>query len=142
MAFVYRSTSLLPRLRNLTLARPACATLKSSVRLQATTTTTASEDQIKSYNEIPGSGTLQSLYKFLLKDGISRMHVSQQESRDKYGPIYREMLGPFKTVYVFDPDVVQQVFRNEGQYPSREPSPPIWQLYKKERGHSEGVFTL
>ncbi|XP_031563666.1 sterol 26-hydroxylase, mitochondrial-like [Actinia tenebrosa] len=142
MAFIYRPTSLLPRLRNFTLARPACAALKTSVRLQATNTTTASEDQVKSYNEIPGSGTLKSLYNFLLKDGISRMHLTQQESRDKHGPICREILGPHKTVYVFDPDVVQQVFRNEGEYPAREPSSPIWQMYKKDRAHSEGVLTL
>lgn len=70
------------------------------------------------------------------------MHLVQQESREKYGPIYRDVMGPHKTVFVYDPDVVQQVFQNEGQWPTREPAIPIWQMYKKDRGQSEGVFTV
>jgi hypothetical protein len=74
---------------------------------------------------------------------MATTHVKQQirvrNTRKEYGPIYRERRGHYKTVFVFDPDVVQQVFRNEGKYPAREPDLPMWSKHKKDRGQSEGV---
>jgi hypothetical protein len=145
MAFVCRTNFSLQRLRSLTFARSAYALKNNafaSVRFQTTSTSTASEEQVRSFNEIPGSGTLKALISFFVKDGMSTMHLKQQEARKEYGPIYREILGPYKTVFVFDPDVVQQVFRNEGKYPTREPDLPMWSKYKKDRGQSEGVLSL
>lgn len=102
---------------------------------------TTSNEKILPFEQLPGSGLIQGIYSFLLKDGFSKIHLIEQESRNKYGVLFRQNFGPFNAVYVCEPDLVQQVYQMEGKYPRREPELPQWTKYHKDRGiASNGIF--
>lgn len=66
--------------------------------------------------------------------------VSQLEGLRQYGPIWKARFGLILTVHVADPALIEQVLRQEGQYPMRS-NISSWKDYRKLRGHHYGLLT-
>ncbi|CAH1793199.1 unnamed protein product [Owenia fusiformis] len=56
-----------------------------------------------------------------------------------YGPIYKEKLGSYEHVNIFDPDDAEYLLRRDGQYPQRVQF-PAWDLYRRDRNLSMGLL--
>ena len=65
---------------------------------------------------------------------------SQAEQHQRYGKIFKEKLGPNTQLHVADPDLFEEIYRNEGQYPERPPM-QSWRLYRRVTGRPEGILT-
>lgn len=76
------------------------------------------------YREIPGPNYWE-LFKLFrsggLMDGLDFFTVTSK-LHERYGNICKlpGFLGRKDTVFVYDPDDIEKIFRNEGQYPIRE----------------------
>lgn len=64
----------------------------------------------------------------------------QRRFHDKYGPMFREKLGPVTNISVADPDLVEEIVRSEGKFPNRPPY-ASWTMYKKIRKQANGLMT-
>ena len=101
--------------------------------------------ELNPYAKIPGPRGLPvigTLLEYARDGGYKRWHEIQQERCREFGSIYREDIMSFKTVTISDPDDIENLFRHEGKYPTREPQLPIWMQYKKERKQAHGVSSL
>ncbi|ELU02696.1 hypothetical protein CAPTEDRAFT_199669 [Capitella teleta] len=66
--------------------------------------------------------------------------TKQAEQHAQYGRMFREKWGPHWQVHISDPDLIAQVYRQEGKYPNR-PSIRSWQLYKEKNDLPMGLTT-
>ena len=53
--------------------------------------------------------------------------------------MFKEPMGPITNVSIADPNLIEEVLRNEGKYPFRPPY-DAWMLYKKLRNRSKGIL--
>lgn len=144
-----RSISYVPRVIKNAIAGSFCSSLNAIRRRDSITirrshsaseTSISNNENVLPFNKLPGYGSLHGLYTFFLNDGFSRLHLIEEESKKKFGPMFRQNLGPFNTVYVCEPDLVQQVYKMEGKYPKRDPAIPLWTKYREDRGRTEAIF--
>ena len=64
-------------------------------------------------------------------------HIVMKERQDQYGPILRNKMGPFNTVFISDPDAIENFFRQEDKYPERvvfEPWLAQWKELEQQYG--------
>ena len=116
---------------------------QSLIRLQQTQAVETAE--VKPYSEIPGPKGLPfvgTLFDYVRDKGHTKIHEIQQDRVQQYGEIYREKIVDYDTVIISNPDDVEYLFRNEGKYPQREPSFPLWMKYKEDRKQANGVSSL
>lgn len=66
--------------------------------------------------------------------------MSQMEGLHQYGPMWKASFGPILTVHVAKPELIEQVLRQEGQYPMRS-NLSSWKDYRKLRGLHCGLLT-
>ena len=64
----------------------------------------------------------------------------QRRYHAKYGRIFKEQMGPITNLSIADPQLVEEIFRNEGKYPNRPAYDP-WLLYKEMRKRSKGIMS-
>lgn len=64
----------------------------------------------------------------------------QLEGRSKYGPVWKARFGPILTVHVAEPDLIEQVLRQEGHQPMRSDL-SSWKDYRRLRGEGFGLLT-
>ncbi|KAG8514587.1 LOW QUALITY PROTEIN: Cholesterol side-chain cleavage enzyme, mitochondrial, partial [Galemys pyrenaicus] len=93
------------------------------------------------FSEIPSPGNngWLNLYHFWRESGFHKIHYHQMQNFEKYGPIYREKLGTFESVYIIDPEDVALVFKFEGPNPERFQIPP-WVAYHQHFQRPKGVL--
>ncbi|KAJ9574193.1 hypothetical protein L9F63_008449 [Diploptera punctata] len=91
------------------------------------------------FNEIPGPKSLPvigTLWKYLPLIGeysFDRLHHNGFKKLKKFGPVVREEIVPGENViWIFNPDDIEKVFRNEGRYPERR-SHLALQKYRLDR---------
>ena len=71
-----------------------------------------------------------------------RLHEVKLDNYKKYGPIYKEKVGPgFNMVHVFRPEDLATVFRADGAHPHRPPL-PITAVSNKREGFCPGLGDL
>ena len=102
----------------------------------STTTTTFSEEPVKSLSEIPGPKGLPLLGTSLEYARYKeKAHKLFFERVKKYGKIYKEkmMSGYPMMVSVCDARDVETVFRSDGKYPEREELPIMHEVRDKLR---------
>ncbi|KAM4748603.1 cholesterol side-chain cleavage enzyme, mitochondrial [Rhinophrynus dorsalis] len=93
------------------------------------------------YNQLPGNwkqGWLE-LYRFFRKDGFHNIHHIMDQNFKRFGPIYRETLGTYDSVYIQLPEDAATLFQVEGQYPERLRVQP-WYEYRDHRKKNYGVL--
>lgn len=67
-------------------------------------------------------------------------HEGLFKSFEKYGPIYKENIGPLNLVFINDVDGVEKLHRQEGKYPRRAIIIP-WRHWRDEQDLSRGILT-
>ncbi|KAG7477403.1 hypothetical protein MATL_G00069310 [Megalops atlanticus] len=96
--------------------------------------------QVKTLDEMPGPSVCAFAWDLFAKRGLSRLHELQVEGRKRYGPMWKASFGPILTVHVAEPALIEQVLRQEGQYPMRSDL-SSWKDYRQLRGHGYGLLT-
>lgn len=89
-------------------------------------------------NGYPLVGTAPEYFR---GENKGQMHKVQRRFHQMYGPIFKEKLGPVTNISIADPNLVEEVFRNEGKFPNRPPY-PSWTIYKKMRKQANGLMTV
>lgn len=64
----------------------------------------------------------------------------QVEGRARYGPVWKASFGPILTVHVAEAGLIEQVLRQEGDFPVRSHL-SSWKDYRVCRGHACGLLT-
>ncbi|NP_001298720.1 25-hydroxyvitamin D-1 alpha hydroxylase, mitochondrial [Danio rerio] len=96
--------------------------------------------QVKTLEQMPGPSPARFIRDLFMKRGFSRLHQLQLEGRQKYGPMWKASFGPILTVHVAEPELIQQVLRQEGQHPVRSEL-SSWKDYRALRGEGYGLLT-
>ncbi|XP_007248449.2 25-hydroxyvitamin D-1 alpha hydroxylase, mitochondrial [Astyanax mexicanus] len=98
------------------------------------------DSRVKTLKEMPGPSVLGFVWDLFAKRGLSRLHQLQLEGRKKYGSMWKASFGPILTVHVAEPELIEQVLRQEGQHPMRSDL-SSWKDYRNFRGHGYGLLT-
>ncbi|XP_044750477.1 cytochrome P450 302a1, mitochondrial [Coccinella septempunctata] len=95
----------------------------------------------KPFNSIPGPLSLPAigtLYQYLPLIGrykFSKLHINGLKKYKQFGSIVREEIVPgVNTVWLFDPNDIEHLFRNEGVHPKRR-SHLALQKYRLDKPH-------
>ncbi|XP_075711268.1 cholesterol side-chain cleavage enzyme, mitochondrial [Rhinoderma darwinii] len=94
-----------------------------------------------SYDQLPGDWKKgwSGLYQFWKKDGFHNIHHLMVENYQRFGPIYRETLGTYDSVYIQHPEDAAALFQVEGIHPERLRVQP-WYEYRDYRNKRYGVL--
>ncbi|KAI4899086.1 hypothetical protein NFI96_022010 [Prochilodus magdalenae] len=96
--------------------------------------------RLRTLEEMPGPSALGFVWDLFAKRGLARLHELQLEGRQRYGPMWKASFGPILTVHVAEPELIEQVLRQEGQHPMRSDL-SSWKDYRQLRGHGYGLLT-
>ncbi|XP_041946363.1 25-hydroxyvitamin D-1 alpha hydroxylase, mitochondrial [Alosa sapidissima] len=96
--------------------------------------------QLRTLEEMPGPSLFSFAWDLFGKRGLSRLHELQLDGRKRYGPMWKASFGPILTVHVAEPELIEQVLRQEGQHPMRSDL-SSWKDYRNLRGHGYGLLT-
>ncbi|KAG8576235.1 hypothetical protein GDO81_009809 [Engystomops pustulosus] len=93
------------------------------------------------YDQLPGDWKKRwrGLYHFWRKDGFHNIHHLMVENYKRFGPIYRETLGTYDSVYIQHPEDAAALFQVEGIHPERLRVQP-WYEYHDYRNKRYGVL--
>ena len=109
------------------------------------TSLVCNSDDIKGISVMPGPKKvplLGNLYQMQKAGGMHKFNHALELFQKQYGKIFRLKLGPERMVIISDPDLIEEVYRQEGKYPRREKSFPAWDKYHKKHNLPEGVFLM
>eukprot|EP01087_Luapelamoeba_hula_P024519 TRINITY_DN935_c0_g1_i4.p1 TRINITY_DN935_c0_g1~~TRINITY_DN935_c0_g1_i4.p1 ORF type:complete len:642 (-),score=103.38 TRINITY_DN935_c0_g1_i4:30-1955(-) len=93
----------------------------------------------KPFDSIPGPKgwpVVGVLPEFLRN--FSRRQLLLDEYYQKYGNIVKFSVAGFNQVFLFDPDLIQEVTKIEPTLPKRQPL-PVWVKYRETRGKPMGI---
>ena len=94
--------------------------------------------------DIPSPRTLpiiRTTADLIAAGGAPKLHEYVDARHRQLGPIYRENIGPVKSVLVADPNDMRRVFSLEGKYP-KHLLPAPWVVYNKIYGCKRGLFFM
>ena len=119
----------------------------SQLHTSPTENNAASKEQqnVKPFSAIPGPKgwpVIGNMFEAMRGGAMSgQVHKYLAKQHKKYGPIFKEQLGPgYKAVQIMDPADVEQIFRHGGKYPRRIPITPFL-LYRQESGKPHGLLS-
>ncbi|XP_053083264.1 25-hydroxyvitamin D-1 alpha hydroxylase, mitochondrial [Pangasianodon hypophthalmus] len=96
--------------------------------------------EVKTLDQMPGPSAVRFIWDLLANRGLSRLHELQLDGRRRFGPMWKASFGPVLTVHVAEPELIEQVLRQEGHTPMRSDI-SSWKDYRKHRGHGYGLLT-
>ena len=85
-------------------------------------------------------GRLSRLLVSVVSEFCNRVVCFQAAYHKQFGRIFREKWGTSWQVHVADPDLIERIYRHQGQYPNR-PSIQAWSLYRKLNKLPAGLVT-
>jgi ecdysteroid 2-hydroxylase len=94
--------------------------------------------EIPSPRALPIIGTTADL---IAAGGAPKLHEYVDTRHRQLGPIYRENIGPVRSVLVSDPNDMRRVFNLEGKYP-KHLLPAPWVVYNKMYVCKRGLFFM
>ncbi|XP_052425854.1 25-hydroxyvitamin D-1 alpha hydroxylase, mitochondrial [Carassius gibelio] len=100
----------------------------------------AASRQVKTLEQMPGPSSGGFIWDLLFRRGLSRLHQLQLEGRRRYGAVWKASFGPILTVHVAEPELIEQVLRQEGTHPMRSDL-SSWKDYRRLRGEGYGLLT-
>ncbi|XP_070811079.1 sterol 26-hydroxylase, mitochondrial [Pituophis catenifer annectens] len=98
------------------------------------------EERLKSPEELPGMGSLETLYWLFVKGYLLHTHQLQIISKKRFGPIWRSTTGPYLNINIGSPEIIEELLRQEGKYPIRSDM-SLWKAHRDIRHLSYGPFT-
>ena len=117
--------------------------VKHAVRQTERQAATSTQSDSQPFSSIPGPtgfpyiGNLLGAYRGGAMS--NKMHSYICEQHRKYGPIFKEKLGPgYSAVFLTAPTDIEAVVRHEGKYPDRPKMAP-WVEYRKQSGQPMGI---
>jgi len=93
--------------------------------------------EIPGPTKVPLFGNVLQVYR---AGGRQKFNQAVLKFQKEYGKIFQLSFGPERLVFISDPDMIEDVYRNEGKYPRREKSFPAWDNYHKTHNMPIGVF--
>ncbi len=69
---------------------------------------------------------------------MTKNHLYFVNLREKYGPILQENYGMFKMVVIWEPEDLEDLFRQDPKYPERFEVEP-WLYYRAKKNVKKGV---
>lgn len=75
---------------------------------------------VKSFDEIPKAGMVESITTFIRKGGMKNLYEIQREQFERLGPIYKGELFGKQIVHVADAEANAHILQTEGTFPLRE----------------------
>ncbi|KAL1279262.1 hypothetical protein QQF64_025935 [Cirrhinus molitorella] len=96
--------------------------------------------QVKTLEQMPGPSAAGFIWDLFLPTRTVAPISCKLEGRRKYGPMWKASFGPILTVHVAEPELIEQVLRQEGQHPMRSDL-SSWKDYRKLRGEGYGLLT-
>lgn len=96
--------------------------------------------EVRTLDQMPGPSVLRFVWDLLANRGLSRLHELQLDGRRRFGAMWKASFGPVLTVHVAEPELIEQVLRQEGHTPMRSDI-SSWKDYRKHRGHGYGLLT-
>ncbi|XP_059834727.1 1,25-dihydroxyvitamin D(3) 24-hydroxylase, mitochondrial [Hypanus sabinus] len=96
------------------------------------------------HNFIPGPTrwpVVGSLPYIIRKGGLRKQHITVVEFHKKFGKIFKMKLGPFESVHVGAPCLLEALYRKESNYPQRLEIKP-WKAYRDYRNEAYGLLIL
>ncbi|XP_072370807.1 1,25-dihydroxyvitamin D(3) 24-hydroxylase, mitochondrial isoform X2 [Scyliorhinus torazame] len=96
------------------------------------------------HSSIPGPTNwplLGSLLEIIRKGGLQKQHKTLVEFHKKFGKIFKMKLGPFESVHIGAPCLLEALYRKESNYPQRLEIKP-WKAYRDYRGEAYGLLIL
>ena len=93
--------------------------------------------EIPGPTKVPLFGNVLQVYR---AGGRQKFNQAVLKFQKEYGKIFQLSFGPERLVFISDPDMIEDVYRNEGKYPRREKSFPAWDNYHKKHNMPIGVF--
>ncbi|XP_078275460.1 1,25-dihydroxyvitamin D(3) 24-hydroxylase, mitochondrial [Rhinoraja longicauda] len=96
------------------------------------------------HNSIPGPirwPVVGSLLEIMRRGGLQKQHTTLVEFHKKFGKIFKMKLGPFESVHVGAPCLLEAIFRKESNYPQRLEIKP-WKAYRDYRNEAYGLLIL
>lgn len=73
--------------------------------------------------------------------GVSQIHRYIDERHRQLGPIFREKLGHVEALWLSDPVLYQQVYKQEGVHPELM-LPEPWVIFNRAHGYKRGLFFM
>ncbi|XP_076012479.1 25-hydroxyvitamin D-1 alpha hydroxylase, mitochondrial [Genypterus blacodes] len=98
------------------------------------------QQAVRTLGDMPGPTVASFVWDLFARRGMSRLHELQREGLRRYGPMWKASFGPILTVHVAEPELIEQVLRQEGHHPMRSDL-SSWKDYRKLRGHHYGLLT-
>ncbi|KAG7318746.1 hypothetical protein KOW79_017220 [Hemibagrus wyckioides] len=96
--------------------------------------------EVRTLDQMPGPSAVRFVWDLLANRGLSRLHELQLDGRRRFGSMWKASFGPVLTVHVAEPELIEQVLRQEGHTPMRSDI-SSWKDYRKHRGHGYGLLT-
>ncbi|KAG8125291.1 hypothetical protein E2320_020487 [Naja naja] len=119
--------------------RPASLWRAASTAAQAASAP-RHEERLKRPEELPGKGSLETLYWLFVKGYLLHTHQLQIISKKRYGPIWKSVVGPEININIGSPEILEELLRQEGKYPIRSDM-SLWKEHRNIRHLSYGPFT-
>ncbi|KAK3082777.1 hypothetical protein FSP39_005119 [Pinctada imbricata] len=128
---------------------PFASTISKNKTLLEQPTHNKKQESIRTSDEIPGPKGLYDVpfigtalqFKPFSEHSIQNVFRLFTSYNKRYGPIVRARMGADHTVYLFDPDDIETVFRNDKKHPSRIEL-PLTKVHQKRTGTPLALGTL
>ncbi|NP_694485.2 cholesterol side-chain cleavage enzyme, mitochondrial isoform X1 [Danio rerio] len=129
---------------NVTFARldQSLSSLKNLLQVKVTRSGRAPQNStVQPFNKIPGRwrNSLLSVLAFTKMGGLRNVHRIMVHNFKTFGPIYREKVGIYDSVYIIKPEDGAILFKAEGHHPNRI-NVDAWTAYRDYRNQKYGVL--
>ncbi|KAG8432274.1 hypothetical protein GDO86_016788 [Hymenochirus boettgeri] len=98
------------------------------------------EKKFKTFDDLPGPSTLNTLYWIFLRGYVFRNHELEVMAKKRFGPMWKVQIGHHNLVNVASPEILEKLLREEGKYPMRTEN-FAWKDHRDLRGFSYGPLT-
>ncbi|XP_063902943.1 cytochrome P450 315a1, mitochondrial [Zophobas morio] len=115
-----------------------------STQLKRLKSSAVSANTVLDYQDIPspkGLPLVGTTLDLIAEGSTQQLHRYIDKRHKQLGPIFREKLGVLESVFVADPEVMRDVFDQEGKYPSHL-VPDAWLKYNEMYGCPRGIFFM
>ncbi|XP_043923337.1 sterol 26-hydroxylase, mitochondrial-like [Protopterus annectens] len=91
-------------------------------------------------DDLSGPTFLNNFYWMFFRGYITHMQDLQIIQKKMYGPMWKSLFGPYKSISVANAELLEELLRQEGKYPMRNDM-AIWKEHRDKRNFAYGPLT-